>query len=48
MNTNGNLNSNNASNTWLCLRPAPVETACLRMEGEARERRPALKTRYYV
>ncbi len=42
VNTNGNVNSNNASNTGNCPRPAPAETYGI----EARERSPPLKTRY--
>ena len=44
VNTNGNLNSNNATTTWICPRPASAETYGL----EARERRPPLKKRYYM
>ena len=42
VNTNGNVNSNNASNAGNCPRPAPAET----YGAEARERSPPLKTRY--
>lgn len=44
VNTNGNLNSNNATTTWICPRPASAETYGL----EARERRLPLKKRYYM
>ena len=42
VNTNGNVNSNNASNSGNCPRPAPAET----YDTEARERSPSLKTRH--
>lgn len=44
VNTNGNLNSNNATTAWICPRPASAETYGL----EARERRLPLKKRYYM